>query len=50
MVKLLTAGKTDLLNKFVSNKSGREFAAYLVLDDAGKVNFEFAAKDDDATH
>jgi DNA topoisomerase III len=31
-----------LLNKFIS-KSGRPFAAYLVVDDAGKVGFEFAS-------
>ncbi len=47
MAKLLSAGKTDLLTKFVS-KSGRAFSAYLSLDDAGKVTFEFADTTDDS--
>jgi DNA topoisomerase-3 len=38
--KLLAANKTDLLDKFIS-KAGRPFPAYLVMDDAGKVTFEF---------
>ncbi len=38
--KLLTTRKTDLLDKFIS-KGGRPFLAYLVMDDAGKVTFEF---------
>lgn len=39
--KLLTARKTDLLDKFIS-KYGKAFGAYLVLaDDTGKVTFEF---------
>jgi DNA topoisomerase III len=38
--KLLTTRKTDLLDKFIS-KAGRPFPAYLVLDDNGKVTFEF---------
>jgi hypothetical protein len=42
--KLLAAGKTDLLDKFIS-KAGRPFAAYLVLDDSGKATFEFAPRD-----
>ena len=42
ITKLLAAGRTDLLNKFIS-KSGRPFAAYLVVDEAGKVGFEFAS-------
>jgi DNA topoisomerase-3 len=39
--KLLAARKTDLLDKFVSAKTGRPFPAYLVMDDAGKVTFDF---------
>jgi DNA topoisomerase-3 len=39
---LLGAGRTDLLNKFIS-KSGRPFAAYLVVDEEGKVSFEFGS-------
>ena len=37
--KLLTNGKTDLLEGFIS-KRGRAFSAYLKLED-GKVGFEF---------
>jgi DNA topoisomerase-3 len=40
MQKLLGAGKTDLLEKFIS-KVGRRFSAYLVMDDAGRITFEF---------
>jgi len=32
--------KTDLFTKFIS-KAGRPFSAYLVMDDMGKVTFEF---------
>ncbi len=43
MVKLLTTGKTDLLDKFVSMRTRRGFKAMLAWDaEAGKVNFEFA--------
>ncbi|HUA37496.1 MAG TPA: DNA topoisomerase III [Candidatus Sulfopaludibacter sp.] len=38
--KLLNARKTDLLDKFIS-KAGKPFPAYLVMDDKGKVTFEF---------
>jgi len=42
MGKLLHGGKTDLLQRFVSNKTRRTFKAYLVWDAAaGKVGFEF---------
>ncbi|WP_082040029.1 DNA topoisomerase III [Serpentinimonas raichei] len=42
MGKLLHSGKTDLLQRFVSNKTRRAFKAYLVWDAAaGKVGFEF---------
>ncbi len=40
--KLLTTGKTDLLDSFIS-KRGRPFSAYLKLED-GKVGFEFPEK------
>lgn len=43
--KLLTTGKTDLLEKFVSAKSGRPFKAYLIVDDTGKTTFEFPPRD-----
>jgi len=40
MAKLLSAGRTDLLDQFIS-KRGRPFAAYLVLGEEGRVGFEF---------
>src|SRR6058998_1597828 len=40
--KLLTTGKTDLLDNFIS-KRGRPFSAYLKLEN-GKVGFEFPEK------
>ncbi|CAM3935923.1 DNA topoisomerase III [Roseateles saccharophilus] len=40
--KLLTEGKTDLLENFVSNKTRRKFKAFLTYDrKEGKVVFEF---------
>ncbi|MCX6972242.1 MAG: DNA topoisomerase III [Verrucomicrobia bacterium] len=39
VLKLLEAGKTDLISRFISKK-GRPFSAYLKLDN-GKVGFEF---------
>ena len=43
MSKLLSTGKTDLLDKFVSMRTRRAFKAMLAWDsEAGKVNFEFA--------
>jgi DNA topoisomerase III len=42
--KLLAARKTDLLDKFIS-KAGRPFPAYLVMDDKGKVTFEFPPRE-----
>jgi DNA topoisomerase-3 len=41
MAKLLTERRTDKLEHFVSRKTGRQFAAFLVLDEQGKVGFEF---------
>ncbi|MGH6625196.1 MAG: DNA topoisomerase III [Burkholderiaceae bacterium] len=42
IVKLLDTGKTDLLDKFISNKTRRAFKAFLAWDPAaGKVGFEF---------
>ena len=41
--KLLTAGRTDLLEKFISKK-GRPFKAFLVLKPDGKVGFEFEVR------
>jgi DNA topoisomerase-3 len=42
MTRLLTTGKTTLLENFVSNKTRRKFKAFLAWDaKAGKVGFEF---------
>ena len=38
--KLLTSGRTDLLEKFISKK-GRPFKAFLALGPESKVGFEF---------
>jgi DNA topoisomerase-3 len=45
--KLLTTGRTDLLDSFIS-KRGRPFSAYLKLDN-GKVGFEFPEKTEPAS-
>ncbi len=45
--KLLSAHKTDLLEQFIS-KAGRLFPAYLVMDDGGKVTFEFPPRKGEA--
>jgi DNA topoisomerase-3 len=45
--KLLTTGKTDLLDKFISKK-GRPFKAYLVVKD-GKTAFEFEPRGEKKT-
>ncbi len=44
--KLLATGKTDLLDKFISNRTRRPFKAFLAWDAAaGKVNFEFEQRE-----
>ncbi|MEJ7670522.1 MAG: DNA topoisomerase III [Casimicrobiaceae bacterium] len=43
MQKLLAEKKTDLL-QFVSTRTRRPFSAHLVVQDDGKVGFEFAAR------
>lgn len=46
MQKLLSTGKTDLLDQFVSLRTRRAFKAFLVWDKAaGKVNFEFEPRE-----
>src|SRR5450830_360458 len=46
MHKLLSTGKTDLLDKFVSMRTRRSFKAFLAWDAAAsKVNFEFEPRD-----
>src|SRR2546423_1945961 len=47
-IKLLTQGRTDLLDKFIS-KAGKPFPAFLVMDDMGKVTFEFPPRELEAT-
>lgn len=42
---LLAEGRTRLLNQFVSSKTGRSFSAHLVMDDAGKVTFDFPPRE-----
>ena len=42
--KLLSEGKTDLLDHFKSKRNGKFFSAYLVLKDKGNIGFEFAKK------
>jgi DNA topoisomerase-3 len=44
--KLLATRKTDLIAKFIS-KGGKPFAAYLVMDDKGKVTFEFPPREEE---
>jgi DNA topoisomerase-3 len=46
--KLLATRKTDLLDKFIS-KAGKPFPAFLVMDDAGKVTFEFPPREGEAS-
>jgi DNA topoisomerase-3 len=45
VTKLLATRKTDLLDKFVSGKTGRPFSAYLVIDENDKVGFEFPPRE-----
>jgi DNA topoisomerase III len=42
--KLIADGRTDLLDKFIS-KAGKPFPAFLVMDDMGKVTFEFPPRE-----
>src|SRR6185503_9611103 len=45
ITKLLAEGKTDLLTKFVSNRTKRAFKAFLVLEKDGKVKFDFPPRE-----
>jgi DNA topoisomerase-3 len=45
MAKLLTTGRTDLLQKFVSKKTGRAFKAFLVVGKESKIAFEFEKRE-----
>ncbi|MEP6664153.1 MAG: topoisomerase C-terminal repeat-containing protein, partial [Verrucomicrobiota bacterium] len=42
--KLLASGKTDLLKEFIS-KAGKTFPAHLVMDEKGKVTFDFPPRE-----
>jgi len=42
--KILTESKSDLLTQFIS-KAGKPFPAYLVMDDMGKITFEFPPRE-----
>ena len=42
--KILADGKSDLLDKFIS-KAGKPFPAYLVMDEKGKITFDFPPRD-----
>lgn len=44
MQKLLSSGKTTLLDGFVSNRNGRKFKAFLAKQPDGKIGFEFAPR------
>jgi DNA topoisomerase-3 len=41
MRKLLADGRTDLLREFISNRTRRKFAAYLIRKPDGTIGFEF---------
>jgi DNA topoisomerase-3 len=43
--KLLTEGKSDLLENFCSKRTGRIFSAFLTLNSEGKIGFEFPPKE-----
>jgi len=42
--KILETKKSDLLDKFIS-KAGKPFPAYLVMDDKGKITFDFPPRE-----
>jgi DNA topoisomerase-3 len=48
VTKLLANRKTDLLDQFISGKTGRPFTAYLIIDDNDKVGFEFPPRESGA--
>ncbi|RKP49471.1 DNA topoisomerase III [Trinickia fusca] len=48
MAKLLGEGRTDLLTSFKSSRTGRNFKAYLVKQNDGKIGFEFEKKEPSA--
>jgi DNA topoisomerase-3 len=46
--KLLSEQRTDTMDKFIS-RAGRPFTAYLVMDETGKVTFEFPPRNGEST-
>lgn len=42
--ELAKNGRTSLLDGFISNRTGKAFSAFLVLDKEGKIKFEFAPR------
>jgi DNA topoisomerase III len=42
--KIIETGKSDLLDKFIS-KAGKPFPAYLVMDEKGKITFDFPPRE-----
>ena len=47
VVKLLEENRTDLLTQFIS-KAGRPFPAHLVMDDLGKITFDFPPREQES--
>ena len=47
-VKLLEESRTDLLKEFIS-KAGRPFPAHLVMDESGKITFDFPPREQQET-
>ncbi len=45
LLKLVTAGRTDLLTQFIS-KTGKPFSAHLVIEGKGKIAFEFPEREE----
>jgi len=45
--KILATSKSGLLDKFIS-KAGRPFPAFLVMDEKGKITFEFPPREEEA--
>ena len=44
MRKLLSEGRTDLLDGFISSRTRRKFKAFLVREPGGRIGFEFAPR------
>jgi DNA topoisomerase-3 len=46
--KILADSRSDLLKDFIS-KAGKPFPAYLVMDESGKITFEFPPRELEST-